>query len=146
MFRRFREDGRVPVAFHFDFDSEHKILRSRFEGHINDDEIRRHYKLSEGYIERLVPLGGILDMSGVSGFDVTLLITVRELAHAQPAFSDPRIPRVLIAPAPLVFGLARLFQLEGEDKRPNLHVVRSKEEALAILGIDNASFNRMPSI
>jgi hypothetical protein len=128
------------VAFHFDFDPENGIFRSRFEGHINDDEIRRHYKLSEGYIARLDPLGGILDMSAVSGFDITLLTTVRELAHAQPVFADPRIPRVLIAPAPSVFGLARLFQREGENKRPNLHVVRSEEEALAILGIENASF------
>lgn len=131
------------MAYYFDFDSAHKILRSRFEGRIDDGEMRRHYRVAERYIALAAPRGGILDMSAVSAFEVSLVATIRELAHAEPVFSDPRLPRVLIAPAPSIFGLAQLFQLEGRDKRPNLHVVRSEEEALTVLGIPEASFTPM---
>jgi hypothetical protein len=35
----------------------------------------------------------------------------------------------MVVPAPDVFGLARLFQFEGEAMRPNLHLHRSLKEA-----------------
>ena len=33
-----------------------------------------------------------------------------------------------------------MFEMEGEDKRPNLHVVRSEAEAWAILAVENPQF------
>jgi hypothetical protein len=32
--------------------------------------------------------------------------------------------------------MARIFEVEGEATRPNLHVVRSVKEAWAILGVE----------
>jgi hypothetical protein len=39
-----------------------------------------------------------------------------------------------------MFGMARMFELEGGETRPNLHVVRSEREAFAILGIIKPKF------
>ena len=41
----------------------------------------------------------------------------------------------MVAPSDKVFGLARMFELQGEGTRANLHVVRTMKEALAILGV-----------
>ncbi len=45
-------------------------------------------------------------------------------------------PRVIIAPADHAFGMARIFEIEGEATRPNLHVVRSAKEAFVIFGVE----------
>jgi hypothetical protein len=45
-------------------------------------------------------------------------------------------PRVVIAPTDYKFGIARIFEIEGEPTRPSLHVVRSVREAWAILGLE----------
>ena len=41
--------------------------------------------------------------------------------------------RIIIAPKEIVYGLARMYQILGEDIHPNLHVVRTMEEADRIL-------------
>ena len=49
-------------------------------------------------------------------------------------------PRIVVAPSTVGFGLARMFQIVGERKRPLLQVVRTMEEALAALGIESPHF------
>jgi len=39
-----------------------------------------------------------------------------------------------------------MFEFEGESTRPNLHVVRSRREVWAILGIDEPQFEPLPAI
>lgn len=82
---------------------------------------------------------GILDMSGVVSFNVSAA-TVRQLAQLPPAIPDPNIPRVIVAGSNQMFGLARMFEIQGSDTRPNLHVVRTEKEALAILGVTAPDF------
>jgi hypothetical protein len=36
--------------------------------------------------------------------------------------------------------VARVFEIEKEERRPNLHVVHHEKEALAIFGIPKANF------
>jgi hypothetical protein len=45
-----------------------------------------------------------------------------------------------VAGSTAMFGLARMFEMEGEEARPNLHVVRTEREAFAILGIITPKF------
>jgi hypothetical protein len=70
-------------------------------------------------------------MSGVAFLDESPT-TVRELAKLPPAMPHPDRPRVVIATSPPVFGVARMFELQGQDTRPNFHVVGSEKEAFAI--------------
>src|SRR5581483_8979371 len=51
----------------------------------------------------------------------------------QPAPFDNKSRRVILAPQELVYGLARMYQILGEDVHPNIYVVRTMEEANRIL-------------
>jgi hypothetical protein len=53
----------------------------------------------------------------------------------------PALPRVIIAPSADFYGLARMFEIQAEATRPNLHVVRSEREALAILAVQDPHFD-----
>jgi hypothetical protein len=66
---------------------------------------------------------------------------MRQLAKLRPTIPNPDVPRVIVAPSPSVFGLARMFESYGESTRPNLHVVATQREAYAIVGLKNLDFN-----
>ena len=57
-----------------------------------------------------------------------------------PAILDPELPRFIVAAAPGIFGMARMFELAGQHTRPNLHVVRTMKEVCVILGITEPKF------
>jgi hypothetical protein len=122
------------VPYHFDFDPTHRIARCRFEGKISDDDFHKFYAEAAELVQKLDPLGGLLDLSAVTSFNVTPQ-TVHDIANLPPALPQTERPRVVVAPAPAVFGLMRMFELLGERTRPSLHIVRSEREALAILGV-----------
>jgi hypothetical protein len=127
------------MPYHFEFDSAQRILRCRLEGRVTDEELRQYYRDAAVCAARTDPLAGILDMSGVASLDVSPN-TIRELAKLPPAMPNPDRPRVVIATSPPVFGVARMFELQGQDTRPNFHVVATEKEAFAILGVQDAKF------
>ncbi|MGC2792512.1 MAG: hypothetical protein WA899_10855, partial [Candidatus Sulfotelmatobacter sp.] len=66
---------------------------------------------------------------------------LRELAKQEPAMADSASRRlIIVAPATVGFGLARMFQMLSESTRPLLEVVRTLEEALAALDVQSAEF------
>ena len=130
------------MPYHFEFDSNHRIFRCHLEGRVMDEELKKFYAEAEKLAAQTDPLGGILDMSGVISFDASP-DTIRELAKARPIMPNPDRPRVLIATSPPVFGIARMFELQGQGTRPNLHVVRSENEAFAILGVLETKFEKI---
>jgi hypothetical protein len=127
------------MPYFFELDPAHRILRCRVEGPVSDDLLRELYALVAEHADSASPRAGIMDFSGVSGLDVSP-DTIRELALLPPAIPDMSLPRVVIAAAPKIFGMARMFELEGQVTRPNLHVVRSMEAACAILGVTELQF------
>lgn len=131
------------MAYHFDFDPIHRIARFRLEGHFSDENHREYYGAAARFPALTNPAGGLLDASGVTSFDVSPK-TVDELASLPPTIADPRLPRVVIAPSPKVFGMMRMFEMLGERTRPNLHIVHTEREALAILGVVNPRFEPVP--
>jgi hypothetical protein len=127
------------MPYHFDFDSANRILRCRFEGKITDGTLKEFYR-DAGEYSALTDSGAtVLDMSLVSTLEVSPQ-TIRELASLPPAVADPSRPRCIIAASPQVFGMARMFELQGQETRPNLHVVRTQKEAWAILGVSKPKF------
>lgn len=131
------------MAYHFDFDPIHRIARFRLEGHFSDESLREYYAAATRFATLTNPAGGLFDASGVTSFDVSPK-TVHELASLPPNIADQRVPRVVIAPAPAVYGMLRMFEIVGERTRPNLHIVHTEREALAILGVDNPRFEPVP--
>lgn len=127
------------MPYQFDFDVENKILRARFEGRLTDEELKNLYRDSTAYAKMSGVLAGVTDFSAATSVEVSQQ-TILELAASEPALPDPKAVRVVIATSPGIFGLARMFEMTGERTRPNLHIVRTEQEAWAILGVWNPRF------
>lgn len=131
------------MAFHFEYDAVHGILCGRVEGPMTDQSLREYYRLVGEHADRLQPRGGIADFSAVTSFDVSSE-TVHDLARLAPAMPDPALPRVVVAPSPLIYGMSRVFQAVGGDSRPTLRVVRTLEEAYQFVGVPSPRFEPLP--
>ena len=127
------------MSYHFEFDSTNGILRIWFEGHLTDEDLKEYYLVVRKYVANTNPSAAILDMSAVTTVQLSPQ-TIRELAASPPTILEPIRPRFIVAPSPPIFGFARMFELEGEATRPNLHVVRSAKDVWAILGIREPKF------
>jgi hypothetical protein len=128
------------MASRFEFDPANRTLLARFEGSLNDESAGECYRAFRKYSTATDAHAGILDLSFVTEITVSSDF-VRELAEREPAMPDAATrPRILVVPATVGFGLARMFQIVGESKRPLLKVVRTMDEALAALGIQSAHF------
>jgi hypothetical protein len=132
------------MSYHFDFNSTHRIIRCRFEGRVTDQTMKESYELAAKYVELNAPCAGIFDMSAVTAVDISPQ-TIRELANSPPTMPDPASPRFIVAASPQMFGMARMFELQGQDTRPNLHVVRTAREVWVILGVDEPHFEPIPA-
>lgn len=127
------------MPYHIEFDSTNRILRARFEGRVTDDELKEVYRFGQENVSRFDPRSGITDFSGVTTVAFSSQ-TMRDLARMRPIMPDPSRPVVLVAPTPDLFGMARMFELQGAEARPNLHVVRTAEEAYQILNVRQPQF------
>ena len=128
------------MSYHFEFDSRNRLLLAVAYGRVDDTELRELYF---GILKRKDEhdaLTGILDLSGVTDFDVRSE-TIRGLANMAPNFQDPAL-RAVVAPTDFLFGMARMFQSRGAATREQLCIVRSLNEALGLLGVASPQFQR----
>ena len=132
------------MPYSFDFDWKHRILRSRFYGRITDEELRAYYRSLYQVFFRIRPIGGVLELSKTTVFKVSAKV-VREWANSAPALHDPNGKRVMIAPSPRHYWMARTLRLWAKKTRPNIQVVRTEQEAWAILGVKNPQFEPLES-
>jgi hypothetical protein len=128
--------------FHFEYDATNKIVRGKFHGDVTPESLKDYYLTATALVHAKEFRAAITDFTDVISLGVTLEL-VRELAALPPIDANSSRTRIIVAPGVLVFGLARLFQWFGKEKRPNLHIVRNLDQALAILGIAEAHFNRI---
>ena len=129
------------MPYYFEFDTGNRILPGTLEGRITDAEVGEIYRLMSRYVASLNPAAGIFDASGVASFDVST-DTIQYLAACDPPF-PPGKPRYIVAPADFLFGMARMFQILGEEKRQDLRVVHSAEEVYRELGVASVCFHRV---
>jgi hypothetical protein len=125
------------MAFAFDFDPIHQILRTTFSGKVSDEDLLNHARMASLLVTSLDPRFAIIDLSAADPFEATA-DGMRALAKLPPAMPKVDRPRVVVAPSDHTFGMARIFEVEGEATRPKFHVVRSVKEAWAILGVEMA--------
>jgi hypothetical protein len=128
----------VPVAFVLDFDAKHNILRLTLGGHVTDAILLDAYTAMARYAAFYPGCRGIADITGVTKFDVSSKM-VKRLAETAPAIPPPQM-RVFVAPTTFVYGMARMFQMIGEKTRPNLHIVRTLNEAFSLLEVESPEF------
>jgi hypothetical protein len=132
--------AQIPSTFRFEFDSANRILLARFEGWFTDELVAEAYRTVRKYSILTDARAGIWDMSAVTEFAVSSQF-IRDLANQEPAMPDAfNRPRVIVAPTPAGFGLARMFQIAGEHKRPLLKVVHTIDEALTVVHAQSPHF------
>jgi hypothetical protein len=127
------------VGFAIDFDATNNILRLALEGQVTDAILLEAYATAARYVESHAPCYGILDGSGVTKFEVSSN-TVRDLAMSAPVIPAGYI-RVVVAPLDSFYGMVRMFQTLGESTRPDLHLVRTMDEAYSLLRVESPEFS-----
>ena len=132
--------GWLAMSFQFDFDSGHQTFALPLHG-------PRHRRGTQGLlpaadqIRLLRPdaAAGLTDFTAADSVEVSPK-TIRQLASLPPLLTEISRVRCIVAPTDKVFGLARMFELQGGYTRSNLHVVRTIKEALAVLGVPEPKF------
>src|ERR1044071_5576134 len=105
---------KCSMPYRFDFDSVNKILRAKFGGHVDDEEMRRYYfKDARRLVADFDFRYAIVDFAEVTEFDVSPSM-VREMASYKPVVAD--VPIFIVAPAPHIFGTSRMFQIQGSAR------------------------------
>ena len=126
------------MPHHFEFDSEHKILLTVLEGEIQGPELLAIDDDMLKRIERMHPAAGICDLTGVTNLNVQA--AVLRTAALQPEPYPSEALRFIVAPTDVLYGMARMYELVGNRPNGQMHVVRSRQEALSALSASNAEF------
>lgn len=131
------------ASYRFEFDFTNSILHGRFEGFVDEQEVRSYYQVAVRHVARFSPLSYVLDVSAVTSTTVSTG-AIREFAKMPPILPDPQRPRFIVASSNAAFWLMRTYELASYATRPNLHVVRKHTDAWAILGILKPRFEPLP--
>lgn len=124
-----------------EFDARNDVLRVTVEGLVTDESLMQCYTVVAKYFASHPPCRGILFFSNTK-FEVSSN-TIRRIASSASAF-PVGFTRVFVTPTDVVFGMARMFQMLGEKTRPDLHVVRTLEEAYKLLQLESPEFSAVP--
>jgi|SRR5579862_1383216 len=127
----------TPDAYVIEYDADNRVLAVRFGTVVTDHTLLRFFDDAPGYVGGRDVAGTLIDYSAVVTVDVTSA-TMRTIGARPPLLADP-MPRVIVAPRDVVFGLARMA-LGHSHGRDHLHIVRSLEDAHRILGIQDPRF------
>jgi hypothetical protein len=103
------------MEFRFEIDRGNKILLLRVSGRLTDELLAEIYQEVRTHTRAIDIRAGIIDFSSVKDWAVSSAF-LRELAKQEPAMADAtQRRRILVAPAAVGFGLARMFQMLGES-------------------------------
>ena len=133
------------MPYRFEFDARHGLLAARFSGKLTEEVLVAYYTEAPKHVMRYAVRAGLMDFTDAAGVDISTAI-VQRLAAIPTTFPDP-IPRVIIAPSNLLFGLSRMYKSLSVEERQGLHVVRTEQEALDHLDIrGELQFEALPPV
>jgi hypothetical protein len=121
-----------------DLDPVHRVLRATVTSAFTDEGCTDLYRTVERIASRGGPYAGILDLSPAPAFPISSK-TIWVLATTNPALPAGK-PRIIVAREPVIYGLARMFELIRDSMGGELQVVRSPQEAYDVLGVRPADF------
>ncbi len=120
---------RMPVVLKID--TRRKVVYSAFYGKIDDAEVARHGAsiASDPYFNP--QFNEIVDLTAVT--DAALSESTLAALAANPSLFSPSAMHIVVAPEDVLFQLASRYKGLSQRSRPNLFVVRSREEAYRLL-------------
>ncbi len=127
------------MAYHCQYDAANKVLLSTFEGDLTEAAAVEFYEAFEKELVASDARASICDLTFVTDFAVSSGF-LRNLARRQPIMLEAARPHILVAPTMAVYGMMRMYQIEGEQARPHLQVVRTIDDALSLLGVRDPRF------
>jgi len=126
--------------FYFEYDAAHMVLAVRVTGTFTDEVMKACYQAMAGQVAAREIRAALLDLSAAGRVDVSA-DAVRGMSKLAPLLPDP-LPKYIVATQDHIFGMARMFQITSHG-RDMLHVVRSREDVYAALGLDTPRFERL---
>jgi hypothetical protein len=123
------------MGFVLEFDAKNNILCATLEGRVTDAILLDSYAAAARYATSHPPCRGLWDCSGVTESEVSG-DTIRQVAEKPPIIPTGYM-RVIVASQDYLFGMMRMFQILSETSRPDLHVVRTMDEADRLLIADS---------
>jgi len=130
---------KLPIGFVMDFDAKNNILRGTLEGRLTDAILLDYYAAAARYTASHPPCRGIWDMSKVTEFELSS-DAIRQVAWRPPIIATGYM-RVIVASQDFPFGMMRMLQILSEKSRPELHVVRTMDEAYRLLVVESPEFS-----
>ena len=132
----------VSVGCVLEFDAKNEVLRVTMEGVVTDESLLECYAIVVKYFASHPPCRGIVVFSHMK-FEVSSDL-VKRLASGASAF-PAGFMRVFVTPTDVVYGMARMFQILAEKRGPELHIVRTLEEAYKLLQVESPEFGPVPA-
>lgn len=127
------------MPFEFSFDSNNQILGCCFKDRVTDADFTSMSLATARYIALTRPRAGLSDTTEVTSWEVTPE-TLHMIANRPPGVPPVRRHRVIVAPSSNIFQMLLMFAREAQSTRPKLHVVRTMDEARAILDVRHFQF------
>ena len=128
------------MGFVLDFDAKHNILRGTLEGSLTDAILLDYYETAARYTASHPPCRGVWDFSKVVARVDISTDTIRQMVKRSPIIPAGYM-RVIVTPQDFLFGMMRMLQILSESVRPELHVVRTMDEAYRLLRVESPEFS-----
>jgi len=126
------------MGFVLEFDAKNNILRGTLDGRATDAFVLECYAAATRYTTSHPPCRGLWVVSDITSFEVSNH-TIREIARKPPIIA-PGYIRVVVAASDFLFGMMRMLQILAGETRPDLHVVRTMDEAYQLLRVESPEF------
>jgi hypothetical protein len=126
------------MAYQLLFDEARRLLLVRFTGPLGRADLEALNADTSAFVVQHGGCDGIIDFSAVTNVDLSVDY-LRALGQRSRVMAGFR--RVVVAPQPEMFGLARLYGLHQDNRGADQPLVfRTLAEAYASLEVDSPSF------
>lgn len=116
-------------------DRNRKLVVTTYSGEVTNADVARQVDEIRSQAPYGADYRSITDFTNVTQFEISA-DEIRSVADSKSPLADAR--RVMVAPSDVAYGTSRMFQMLAGHTRPNITVVRSMDEAYAVLGISSS--------
>jgi hypothetical protein len=132
--------ARLAMGFISEFDAKNNIPRGTIEGPVTDGLPLDYYGAAARYTASHPPCSGLRDFSKVAAGHLEVSSdTIRQWVERPPIITAGYM-RAVVAPQDFLFGMMRMLEILSQEARPELHVVRTMDEAYRLLLVESPEF------